>query len=202
MLLPFVRCAICVLFIGLSACTTMAPPLRVVTRVVTPVTYHQHLVRNAAIDTFVMDGRVAMKTAKDGFTAGLHFQKQPAALQMELLGPLGGSQAKLTETVDSAELLLPDQAPYQDRDAERLLREQFGWAVPVKRLPYWLLGLATPGQTPHAIDNQGLPSVLREDDWSVRYLAWQQINGAWLPEKLEITNSQLTIKLSIHDWQF
>jgi outer membrane lipoprotein LolB len=178
----------------LSACTTLSPQQR--------QHYHERIARIDAISAFTLAGRIGLKQNGKGFAAGVNWRDSAEHKHFELTGPLGGVHARLREENGGAVLDIPDQAPVMSRNAETLLSEHFGWAIPINNLRYWVRGVATPPLTPLRFDAHGLPAELREDGWQIRYLAWQQINGVWLPEKLEATRDNLVIKLSIHDWQF
>ncbi len=178
----------------LSACTTLSPKQR--------QHYNERVAQINPISAFTLEGRIGLKQNGKGFAAGVNWVEAAEKKTFELTGPLGGVHARLTEEASGALLEIPDQQTVMSHNAETLLSDHFGWPIPINSLRYWVRGIATPPLQPLRFDEQGLPAEIREEGWQIRYLAWQEINGVWLPEKLEAVRDNLVIKLSIHDWQF
>jgi outer membrane lipoprotein LolB len=155
----------------------------------------------SALQTWQLDGRIALKRDNEGFSAGLDWQQSPDSFRVELTGPLGETRARLTGSSSQAILELPDQAPLASTDVESLLRDHFGWQLPVEQLRWWVRGLAGPGTTVRARDTEGRIQQLVADGWQVDYLAWQQVGELWLPKRLEARHEQLSLKLALYDWQ-
>ena len=155
----------------------------------------------SAIDTWQLDGRIALRRGDEGFSAGIDWQQSPAEFRVELTGPLGETRARLSGSDVQAILELPDQAPLASSDVESLLRDHFGWQLPVERLRWWIRGLAGPDTVVRARDAEGRVKQLIADGWQVDYLAWQEVNGLWLPKRLEARHEALSLKLALYDWQ-
>lgn len=177
---------------GMAGCASKPVPLR-------PLSEQEAAV--SAIEYWQLDGRIALKRGNEGFSAGLDWQQTPAEFRFELTGPLGETRARVTGSPVHAVLELPDQPALTGTDVESLLLEHFGWQLPVARLRWWVRGLAGPDTVVRARDEQGRIQQLLADGWQVDYLAWQEVNGLWLPKRLEAKNETLSLKLALYDWQ-
>lgn len=155
----------------------------------------------SALAHWQLDGRLALKRGNEGFSAGLDWQQSPTDFRFELTGPLGETRARLTGGPTHALLELPDQPPLAGSDIESLLRDHFGWQLPVERLRWWVRGLAGPDTVVRARDAEGRVKQLLADGWQVDYLAWQEVDGLWLPKRLEARHDGLSLKLALYDWQ-
>lgn len=191
------RCRLLSLLAGLvlavAGCATTAPTLR-------PQTEQEAAV--SAIENWQLDGRIALKRGGEGFSAGIDWQQAPGEFRVELTGPLGETRARLTGSPVQVVLELPDHAPLASTDVESLLRDHFGWQLPVDRLRWWVRGLAGPGTVIESRDAEGRIQRLVDDGWQVDYLAWQAVDGLWLPKRLEARHAELTVKLAFYGWQF
>ncbi|MFN4291974.1 MAG: lipoprotein insertase outer membrane protein LolB [Permianibacter sp.] len=155
----------------------------------------------SALTHWQLDGRIALRRGDEGFSAGLDWQQSPTEFRFELTGPLGETRARLTGSPAHALLELPDQPPLASSDVESLLRDHFGWQLPVERLRWWVRGLAGPDTVVRARDEEGRVKQLIADGWQVDYFAWQEVNGLWLPKRLEARHENLSLKLALYDWQ-
>ena len=156
----------------------------------------------SALQHWQLDGRIALKRGSEGFAAGLDWNQAPVEFRVELTGPLGETRVRLTGSSQYATLELPDQPPLTSTDVETLLRDHFGWQLPVDQLRWWLRGLAGPAAVVRSRDEHGRIKQLVADGWQVDYLAWQEVNGLWLPKRLEARNAEMSLKLALYDWQF
>ncbi|NQD36946.1 outer membrane lipoprotein LolB [Permianibacter sp. IMCC34836] len=155
----------------------------------------------SALQSWQLDGRIGLKRGNEGFSAGLDWHEAPGDFRFELTGPLGETRARLTGSATEAILELPDHAPIASTDIESLLHDNFGWQLPVNRLRWWVRGLAGPDAIVRSRDAEGRVKQLTADGWQVDYLAWQEVNGLWLPKRLEARNAELSLKLALYDWQ-
>lgn len=160
-----------------------------------------------SIDHWQLDGRIALKNARDGFNAGVSWLEQPPRYRFELVATLGATAARLNGEAGLAVLELPDQPPLTGRDARDLLVSHFGWDIPVDDLRWWVRGLPAPGGRAAEVDAQGLPVRLQSGSWQVHYLSWTEVqrddDSAMLvmPQRIEARSGDLTLKLSIHGWR-
>ncbi len=117
---------------------------------------------------------------------------------MLISSPLGSGIANL-EIGALARLMLADGQVRESPDADRLLSEMTGYALPVSRLPAWLLG-RTDGRGRLNLDAAGRPARLFEEGWRVDYSYADEAPDA-LPDRLIVTREgELELRLRIESW--
>lgn len=116
-----------------------------------------------------------------------------------LANPLGIGVAELHSGGGQAQLITSDGQTREAADAEQLLVEVTGQALPIGRLAGWLLGRAGPGGSLDR-DQLGRPLRLDEAGWRVDY-AYADDDPAAPPMRLTASNSALELRLRIETWK-
>lgn len=91
-------------------------------------------------------GRLALQVqggAEGSFSAGFDLSGSPAAGELELYTPLGGSAALLEWAPGRASLRVPGQPAREAASLDDLLAQALGTAIPVAALFDWLVGVPT-----------------------------------------------------------
>ena len=87
--------------------------------------------------------------------------------------------------------------------AERFLKEQLGWSLPVANARHWLLGLAGPdSEAVETVSGDGLLLALTQDGWRVRYDEYRAQGSTALPRKLVLDSDAGRLRLVVDQWQF
>lgn len=154
------------------------------------------------LERWQLGGRIVLKNGKEGFSAGLNWIETPESYMFELNGPLGETRARLNASATLSTLELPNEPILSGTNTEQLIVDHFGWAVPVSSLKSWVRGLPDAQSQDLQFDNSGRLSSFNSNGWQVKYLAWQEVHGLTLPKRLEATHHQLSLKLSLHEWEF
>lgn len=92
-------------------------------------------------------GRLALQVQgrpEGSFSAGFDLRGSPAAGELSLYTPLGGSAALLEWAPGRASLRVPGQPAREAASLDDLLAQALGTAVPVAALFDWLAGVPTP----------------------------------------------------------
>ena len=155
-----------------------------------------------SLERWQLDGRIALKNDTEGFSAGLSWTETPESYVFELNGPLGETRARLNASATLSTLELPNEPVLTGTNTEQLIADHFGWAVPVSSLKHWVRGLPDAQSQDLQFDDLGRLLSFNSNGWHVKYLAWQEVHGLTLPKRLEATHHQLSLKLSLHDWEF
>ncbi len=142
------------------------------------------------------EGRLAVAAEHDSFSGSIDWRHEPGSDAIEMAGPLG--QGRVLLMVADGQVTIDDgeQVRFFRDQAETLIREQLGVAVPLHALRFWLLGLVEPG-----VDYRQTELGFMQHGWQVTYRELQPINGDWLPRKLAIENSGNKLKLIIDRWE-
>ena len=154
---------------------------------------------------FAIEGRFALRTSQPGQDARssggrLSWEHKNRNDRILLANPLGIGLAEIDITPGRASLRTADGKLSESDDPEALIETVTGEALPVSRLPGWLLGRpAAGGQL--EVDAQGRPLRLREAGWLIDYRYDDGAPDA-LPSLLTIVrDGAIELKLRIENWQ-
>ena len=167
----------------------------------------------APIVAWKIQGRLSIRTAKEGGQASLLWVRDGAQQRLDLTGPLGRGHLRLTQNNDGAELRDADQKIWRADNAEQLLYRTTGWWVPLDGLNYWVLGLPMPhAPATEELDDQGRLKTLIQSGWEIRFIEYAHYGSLELPqrffvkrkiaateEKIDPDNS-IEVRLIIERW--
>ncbi len=121
---------------------------------------------------------------------------------LNVYGPLGigsttfeGSASKVTMTTSKGDKITATTA-------ESLMRQQLGWAIPIKGMYYWARGLYVP-KVPHkyTLNNSGLIKTLSQSHWKIDYQNYALFMSTYpLPQKIIFTRNDIKVTLIISSW--
>ena len=157
----------------------------------------------AGLDEWEFSGRIAVKTATDGFNGKLRWSQERNAFEATASGPLGAGAVRIEG--DGASVVLTDKDGVRTEldDAELEFRLRYGWTIPVQSLRYWALGVpdpAAPADT--VIDDTGRLASLTQRDWSVSFSRYAEGGGQMMPKVLTAENADTRVRLVIDYWIF
>ena len=163
----------------------------------------------AAHPDWSFEGRVAVNQGKKGGSGRIDWKHQGRQYVVELSAPITRQSWRLSGDThyEAGTLEGMEGGPRHGEDAEELLRDATGWAIPVNLLPDWIRGLpawdtSEPAQVTYADD--GRPETLRQWGWTVEYRDWHPaIEGRpALPRRIEARNGEAQVKLVVDRWDF
>jgi len=194
------RCLLAALPLLLAAC---APAVRVKGNA---ALYAAQAAREAALahaDHWTLSGRLGLSSATAGGSGSFTWVQDGEHYVFDLRGPLASQSFRLSGGPEGALLEGLEQGPLRGADAEQLMRKALGWVVPLRDLRAWVLGLrADGGPAELSFDADGLPSLLRQDGWSVDYRQWDLQRQPPMPEKIFARKDAYQVKLVVESWQF
>lgn len=147
-------------------------------------------------------GAMAARNDKKGWTANFDWiQRGVNEYQIRLFGPLGGG----TVLIDREHGL----TTYRDgahrsssADANQLLKQKTGVALPVANLYYWARGLPAPGPI-SAVKYDALKHItsFQQAGYTVEYRSTMKVNGIDLPKQIKLQGKGILIKVAIKQWK-
>lgn len=157
----------------------------------------------AVLGNFQLEARFALRStpygeAPQSASGRLSWRHENAGDRVLVANPLGGGLADI-EISRPSRLTLADGRVREAEDADTLLRETTGYALPVARLAGWLVGrpLADGRLTR---DAAGRPQRLLEAGWLVDYAYDDDVPEA-MPARLTIIrDGELELRLRIESW--
>ena len=186
----------------LSACSTLKelqPPLAAA--LTKQAAWQVHRANLETIHGWDLTGRVAGRTSDEGFRTKVHWRQQQQQFSIDLHDPLGRKVAVITGKQAHVELNTSKGESYSAKDSETLMRELFGYALPVNGLRYWMRGIPDPRQvyTSMELDDQGHLKQLQQGGWVVDYERYHEGKPA-LPAFIKISSQSLHAKIVIDHW--
>lgn len=117
------------------------------------------------------------------------WRQRDASWQLDLLGPLGNTLARLDASPGVVTLQQPGQPERQATSASALVSDLFGAQIPVDALVDWMRGRILDDALVRDVtrDSQGRVESLRQGSWQVRF---SQYDGAG-PRLMEISGLDL-----------
>ena len=153
------------------------------------------------LESYALQGRVAVAAGSEGFSARLHWEQQGARSSLALDGPLGVGGVRIV--ADGTALNVTNsQGTALDSEAARAeLRTRLGFDPPLASLRYWVLGVPDPAiPSTENLDALQRLASLSQDGWDIQYTDYVNSAGAWLPRRLSIQREGVRVRLIVDDW--
>jgi len=154
-------------------------------------------------DRWSATGRLAVKSAQEGFNA--HFEWRQTGTESELLveGPFGAGRSTVRMSPERIRVEAASSAAMEFvppfAGLEGALTERVGFAVPLHALSFWLKGVPDPAVANDADADGGFI----QDQWQVRVeeRSATAVAGVGLPRKLTLTQGAARIRVVLDHWQ-
>lgn len=164
------------------------------------------------VTSWRLHGRLAMRTADQGWHATLDWERDGERHRMDFTGPLGRGHLRLVQDGQGAELKDADQRIWRAQNAEQILYRVTGWTLPIQGLNYWILGLPVPAWPSHQqLDSQGRLKNLMQSGWRIEFREYARYGSYDLPVKMFVKKDResgkpeddmLEARLVIERWSF
>ncbi|MFA7095009.1 MAG: lipoprotein insertase outer membrane protein LolB [Gammaproteobacteria bacterium] len=155
------------------------------------------------VQVWTLSGRVAVYTPDEGWNASVHWRQHPDTYDLRVIAPLGGGSLQLRGDASGGVVAQTSKGEvYRSSDAESLLRERTGVALPVASLRYWVLGQPDPrdGAAESVLDGHGRLARLRQGGWSVSYTSYRAVGDLELPDRIVLDNGRYKVRLVVDRW--
>lgn len=155
-----------------------------------------------ALDDWSLGGRIAVAAGENGFSGGFDWAQQGERADIALSGPMGGAGLAIRVEGESLRVVLRGET-YTGDDARRLIEERIGpgHSLPVAEMRYWLVGAPAPGPAyEETIGEDRRLAGLSQSGWQVRYEKYGLTRGIDLPTRLEMTSSDLRLRVVVSKW--
>lgn len=188
----------------LAACTS-APtraPAPAVDQAQAQARQQQRQAQLATIETWSMQGRLAISVGDKGGSGRLDWQQQGGAYRVSLSAPVTRQSWQLAGEPGGATLEGLEGGPRSGADAETLLREATGWPIPVEAMAWWVRGLPAPGGGGEEFGADGRLQRLVSDGWTVEFQEWLPASAGWpeMPKRLQASREGARVRLVVDRW--
>lgn len=188
------------LVILLSACASK--PRTTASGEVPRVSWQQHQRIVNGLEQWMLTARVSVKTRDKAWSGKVHWQQQGGQYHIQFSAPFGQGAFRLDGSPAGVEMQLADGEAYVSTDAETLIFEQLGWRFPLGGLRYWVKGVPDPSLSPVlSFDEDGRLATLKQTHWRISYPDYLQVGKLFLPRKVYLQNTELSVRLVIDQWE-
>lgn len=163
--------------------------------------WQQHQQKINQLKSWQVDGKVGIKTNTDSGSASLFWLQQETYYDIRLAGPLGRGATRIVGNTGKVTMEISGQGRFTAATPEELLKQQLGWNLPISHLAWWIKGLPAP-DAPYVnvLNSDSQLAQLKQDDWTIRYDSYQQVQGYWLPQRIVAESADMRVILVIKQW--
>lgn len=190
-----------VLILFLAACAPT--PSVTTTQPQKILSWPQRQAQLSTIHNWTLSSAFSVRDQQRVSMASLTWQQQGSYFTQRIAGPFNLGGVLIKGTPGQVTLIKSANEQYSASSPEALLQEQLNLRLPISNLYYWIRGIPVPGV---AISQQQFDQAnhlvsFRQSGWQINYLNFTTVNGIDLPSSMQLTSSQLQVKIVIKQWQ-
>ncbi len=181
---------------GLAGCAALSGKT-----VAPPVTQaQQQLYRQSA---WKLEGRIGAKMGHEGWNANLFWEHEGGQDRLRISGPFSQGAVSIIVQSDLVYINEGNGVASSSRNPDDWLKQRMGFAVPLRSLRYWVLGLPAPDLEYQAeLDASGGLKGFEQQGWVLAYEGFDSVDGFVLPKKMTIRGGKVMLKLIADEWVF
>ena len=201
------RVTACVLAVAaLASCRTVPGPARNVMGPGADAPWPEQQAALKNFDQYSLAGRVAVAANGQGFSASLRYQQVADAMDLSLDGPLGLGGLRVKVAGEDISVATSRGENLDGPAARAELERRLGFALPLRELRWWLLGVPSPGEAVVNAADTGEIRDFTQAGWRVNITSRVAGLGFLLPQRLtaqriEPEGEGARIKLMVERWQ-
>lgn len=166
-----------------------------------PAPEPQRAASPSEIKVWKLEGRIAVKTQDDGWTANLVWEHDPLQDRLRISGPFSQGLLSIVVQDDLIHVNEGNGVEQTSREPDALLRERLGFSVPLRSLRYWVTGVPAPDTEYAQLPGEaGVISRFSQQGWNLAYEKFSRVGGYHLPQKATINGHDVRLKLIADDW--
>lgn len=148
-------------------------------------------------------GRLSARHGSEAFSASFRWHHAGEHDELEFAAPLGQTVAMLSGDAKSVRLQRADGGVLTADDWGALTELGLGWRLPVDGLAFWIQGAPRSGGAFSAeAGEDGRAAVLRQDGWTIVYLAYApDQNAVPRPSRMTLSYPDVELRLIVDSWR-
>ena len=157
------------------------------------------------VSDWSLEGRIAVSNDGKGGSGRIDWTQRGQAYAVSLSAPVTRQSWRLSAGPDGARLEGVEGGPRSGPDAQQLLLEATGWAIPVGALSDWVRGLRAEAAGPARMEFEatGRLARLHQGGWVIDYV-WPDASdasaGPVLPRRLDARQGEARVRLLVDTW--
>lgn len=157
----------------------------------------------AQLNRWQLQGRIAIATPEDTWTAKVYWQQQEQAYQLRFNNPVGQGVIRLEGNERQVVMQTADNKRFSAKDPDTLIAETLQVNIPVTQLNFWIRGVPSPQSSPnhYQLNAAGRLTSLQQNNWQIEYKRYIKVKQWYLPQKLFLENDRFQVKIVITRWQ-
>ncbi len=154
------------------------------------------------LDSWRLNGRIAISTRTDSWTANVYWQQQGPSYILRLNAPLGQGAFLLEGSENGVIMRTANNETFTDRDPDALIAQVLKLEIPITGLHFWIRGIPAPKPSPqwYTFNKAKHLHRLRQDGWEILYRRYINVQGIDLPNKIHLENQRFKVKIVISQW--
>ena len=155
------------------------------------------------LNRWQLQGRIAVSTQDDTWTAKVYWQQQEQAYQLRFNNPVGQGVIRLDGNERQVVMQTADNKRFSANNPDTLVAETLQVNIPVTQLNFWIRGVPSPQPSPrnYQLNAAGQLISLQQDNWQIEYKRYIKVQQLYLPQKLFLENDRFQVKIVITQWQ-
>ncbi len=156
------------------------------------------------VNKWRLEGRLSFNLDEQAWHANLVWVQRGERYDLDISGPLGQGRLRIEGGPDGVRITSSDGRVLSGRTPEGLIWSEFGWALPVRGLMYWVRGVPDPEQPTNSLtlDSLGRLQTLAQVGWQVAYPEYREQDGLDLPRKIRIRGNDIKLRFVADQWEF
>jgi outer membrane lipoprotein LolB len=106
---------------------------------------------------------------RDSVSGRFVIEVRGARQTIDLATPVGTTVARIDVGPDGARASGPGMAEARGNDPDQLAEQLLGWRLPVTGIADWIQGRPVPTRPARVERNDGQPTAIEQDGWTIRY---------------------------------
>jgi len=194
----------CLLAVTLSACESLSPVVPATENL--QLVHAEHVRQVNSLASWTLEGRISIRLEEDAWHAGLYWNQIRDIYQIKIIAPFGQGGAQLDGSAYGV-VLNNGEGEFRADSADQLLKQQFGWRIPVDGLRYWATGQPAPTDESDpapgvSYNSAGYISTISQGGWQVEYRRYTNVDGLSLPGKIFLKHQNgLDVRLVVDNWK-
>ena len=148
-----------------------------------------------------LEGRIGAKMGEEGWNANLFWEHEGGQDRLRISGPFSQGAVSIIVQSDLVYVNEGGGVVSSSRDPGEWLKKRLGFAVPLRSLRYWVLGLPAPdAEYTMAAEAAGGLAGFEQQGWAMAFDGFDTAGGYAVPKKMTFQGGAVRLKLIADEW--